>query len=87
MSLRDVVFGSGSVLILLDAVIGGFDLLLSISDLLLPLVTVIYGTLAPEIWFLDFDVWPYIVVFVAALYVINLSQKIHKRVKNHDNST
>jgi len=75
--------GAGSAVgIVLDVLLTGGDLLLSISDLLFPMVSIVYSTLAPEIPWLDQQTAFHALLFVATLYLTNLALKLHDRLQS-----
>lgn len=84
--IRDAVFGSSAVVVLFDAFLNSFDLLLAMSDLLFPMMAVVSGTIAPEIEFLSEQMFTHLLLFVAALYVINLLSKLRRRYQNETNN-
>jgi hypothetical protein len=75
--------GAGSALgIVLDVLLTGGDLLLSLSDLLFPMVSIVYSTLATEIPWLDQQTAYHALLFVAVLYLTNLALKLRDRLKS-----
>ena len=85
MISKETVFGSGSVAAILDALVNSGDLLLMVGDVAFIPISVAFGSIVPYVPWLDQATMQPIVVFVAALYVVNLLVTRYERyVKDND---
>lgn len=84
MSWTRAIGGVGSIGVLLDAVLNGFQFLLHASELLFPITSIIYSTIGREVGvgFLSSEVLGYLVVFFATMYVTHLALQFRKGLKN-----
>lgn len=82
MTLKNALLGSGALAVLLDATINSFDLVLTVVDVVFPMVAVTSSYLAPNLDWLSEATMSKLVVFFALLYLVHLSLKLKRRIQN-----
>lgn len=79
--IRHFVFGGGAVLVLGEVVLQSFDLFLSLSGTLFPMLAIMSGTLAEHMAVFD-QPWIHQALIVVALaYLLNLAIQGVKRAR------
>lgn len=84
---KEKLLGSGALVVLIDAGFNSFDLILSVVDVLFPMVALVSNQLAPEIGWLNQELMQNLLIVVALLYLVHLSEKLYRRLRNNDSQS
>lgn len=71
-------------MVLLDAVLNSFQVLLLSSDIIFPMLSIASGTFVEHFSFINESVMQMLILFFATLYILNLSNKLRARLQNGD---
>lgn len=79
--VKNAVLGGGALVFVLDAFAGGFDIFLTASTTLFPMLAVMSGTLADHIAVFDHPWVHQALIVVALAYLLNLSLRLVSNIR------
>lgn len=82
MNWEETLAGTGALAVLLDATLNSFDLIISVVDVVFPIVALLDGYLAPYLGWMSEEVTTKLLLLVSLLYLVHLTLKLKRRIQD-----
>lgn len=80
--VRDLLTGIPAIGILLDFMLNSMEFMMALADIIFPWFAILFGTIAPNLTFIDQDSLQWLFLFVATLFFLNLTINTWERIKD-----